>query len=246
MIFFLYSELGLVPRSNNVKFQLNNPRISKSYVEDEVVGGIECILMSVLISTSVLLWYCTWGKESLRKQHGAWITNRPDWISKDFHFMHVSLLCLALVLTINGALTNSLKLIIGNFRPDFLARCMPKDVTTSKSDFYGLDICQQEDKGILYEGLKSTPSGHSSFITSGLGFIFIWQSKYVIGKYWRHIWCLILMAIVMISRITDHRHHWYDVLSGCSLGCSIIYCCWRWVFSTRPGATLPIPVSIPK
>ncbi|CCD25753.1 phosphatidate phosphatase LPP1 NDAI_0F04350 [Naumovozyma dairenensis CBS 421] len=271
-IFFIYTELGLAPRLQNIKFKLDNPHISKSYIEDEVIGGWECIILSVLISSIVVFWYCTIGTPSLRKTISRYNNNIHEaieasydddddddndmetyssvrWVQNKYvHFLHLSLICLLMVITINGAMTNSLKLIIGNFRPDFLARCQPKpldDEQASVDGYYGLDICQQPNKYILIEGLKSTPSGHSSFITAGLGFLFVWQSKFIVGHYLKHVWCLVLIVIVMIERITDHRHHWYDVLSGSLLGWLIIWACWRNVFTKqlKRRSLLPAPVT---
>ncbi|CCF58054.1 hypothetical protein KAFR_0D04060 [Kazachstania africana CBS 2517] len=247
-LFFVYSEFGLVPRWKNIKFRLNDPSISKTYTEDEVVSGTECILLSLIISSAVVSWYCVVNKSAIRKLHGGWLHYKPEWISKEFHFYHTSLLCLGLILAINGAITNALKLLIGNTRPDFIARCQPANVNLNENDdtFLTLQSCQQSDKAILYEGLKSTPSGHSSFISCGLGFAFIWQCTYITGSFYKHLWCPVLALIVMISRITDHRHHWYDVLSGFTLGLSVIYVCWKWIFHPKVSTTysLPGPISV--
>jgi len=250
-IFFIYSEFKLVPRWKTIKFRLDDPRIGKKFKNDELVSDVECVLMAVLIGLIIASWYCLMKshRQSIRKLAGPWLNNRPDWLSKEHHLFHVSIICLALILSINGTLTNSFKLIIGNTRPDFLDRCQPDLTQIQEGDpsaYYTAQICTQKDTRLLYDGLKSTPSGHSSFIMSGLGFIYFWQCKFILGNPLRNIWCLFLIAIVMISRIVDHKHHWYDVISGGFLGVSIVIACWRWMFIQKriPSSILPAPVSI--
>ncbi|EDO19119.1 hypothetical protein Kpol_2000p87 [Vanderwaltozyma polyspora DSM 70294] len=250
LFFFFYSEFILVPRTNRVKFKLDDSSISKSYVADEVVSGAECIGISVLVSTFVVVVHCLVGDLSLKKVKDTssnkndpnWLTSRPRSISKQMHLLHLSLVCLGLILTINGVITNSLKLFIGNLRPDFLERCQPMIPKGQEKEYYNLDVCKQANKGILHEGLKSTPSGHSSFISSGMGFIFLWQCYFVNGNKVRHLWCVVLAVVVMISRLTDHRHHWYDVLFGSSIGLATVFLCWRWVFVNKQFGKSPLGV----
>lgn len=253
-IVFVYTEYFLVPRFENTRFKLNNTHIAKSYVANEVMSGVEVIFLSTFMTALIVAWHCLLGVLSLRKVKDIDIkgssvnTNktRPRFMTNERHLLHVSLLCMTLILTINGVVTNCLKLLIGNLRPDFLDRCQPNlaDVKDANA-WVTLDICQQSNKGILYEGLKSTPSGHSSFITSGMGFLFLWQSYFISGPKIRHIWCPIVAIIVMISRLTDHRHHWYDVLSGSFLGMSIVMICWKWIIVKKyHPPILPQPVAL--
>ncbi|SMN21283.1 similar to Saccharomyces cerevisiae YDR503C LPP1 Lipid phosphate phosphatase [Maudiozyma saulgeensis] len=250
-IFFIYSEFKLVPRWETIKFQLNDPSIGKEFKDDELVSDIECVLMAVLIGMIIISWYCLMKshKQSIKKLAGPWLNNKPEWLSKEYHLFHISVLCLALILSINGTLTNSLKLIIGNTRPDFLERCQPDSNQIQNGDpnaYYTAQICTQKDTRLLYDGLKSTPSGHSSFIMCGLGFIYFWQCKFISGNPLRNIWCLFLITIVMISRIVDHKHHWYDVISGGLLGVGIVITCWRWMFIQKraSASVLPPPISL--
>lgn len=240
-ILFLFTEFKFVPRLENKQFRLDNKSIGKTHVNDELISGVEVISMSAVISGVIVTWFCTQGSDSLRKFHGNWMNMKPERVSSGGHFFVVSVLCLMLTLSLNGAITGCLKLVIGNFRPDFIDRCKPNmEKAQDLSAYYGLDICEQPNKWLLYEGLKSTPSGHSSFITSGLGFAYYWQKKYVSSHYSRHLWCIVLIILVMISRITDHRHHWYDVVSGCLLGITVIAISWRWVYGSRSmGYQLP-------
>ena len=172
---FVLLELRVTPRWETFEFMLNDPTISKSYIADELVTPIGCLLISTAPEILIIVYFCFFGRDLLRKLHGAWLTNKPDGISKELHLGHLSILCLVLILSITGALTNLLKLMISNPRPDFISRCHPEHIDSSRpSDtLFNLDICRQTDKAVLFEGLKSTPSVHASFVASGLGFIFL-------------------------------------------------------------------------
>ncbi|CAI4057878.1 hypothetical protein SUVZ_02G6060 [Saccharomyces uvarum] len=246
-ILFLYSEISLVPRGQNIQFSLDDPSITKRYVPSELVGPLGCLILSVGLSNLVVLWSCMFDKDQLKKNRVTWLRERPDGISKDFHFMHTSLLCLMLIISINAAVTGALKLIIGNLRPDFVDRCMPdlQKISDSDSSVFGLDICKQTNKWVLYEGLKSTPSGHSSFIVSTMGFTYLWQKAFTTRTARSYIWCPLLALVVMVSRVVDHRHHWYDVVSGAALAFLVIYACWKWTFvNVAKRDILPSPVSL--
>lgn len=248
VLIFLYSEFVYIPGTEKVHFKRNDPKISKSYVPHELVGNWACLFISGGIALIVITGYCTAAKSYLRKLNAAaWLSKRPEYVTKEWHLLSTSIVCLLLIMTVNGALTCMLKLLIGNLRPDFLARCQLEPTTASTEEFYTIEACHQKDKSILYDGLKSTPSGHSSFVTCGLGFLFMWQRRFVIGHYARHLWCILLAIIVMISRIIDHRHFWYDVLSGSLVGLLTLYICWNRLFnhvtSSPRDSQLPLPVT---
>ena len=93
-----------------------------------------------------------------------------------------ALLCITLLLPLNGFITNILKMTIGRPRPDFFFRCWP-DLGYPKDDSVfnvmsgrtqNLD-CTGDPK-IITEGRKSFPSGHSSFSFAVFGFVFLYLS----------------------------------------------------------------------
>lgn len=66
-ILFLYSEISLVPRGQNIEFSLDDPSISKRYVPNELVGPLECLILSVGLSNMVVFWTCMFDKDLLKK-----------------------------------------------------------------------------------------------------------------------------------------------------------------------------------
>uniref|UniRef100_A0A0A9YB83 Uncharacterized protein T28D9.3 n=1 Tax=Lygus hesperus TaxID=30085 RepID=A0A0A9YB83_LYGHE len=71
----------------------------------------------------------------------------------------------------------------------------------------------------------SFPSGHAAVSF----FLFLYLSWYCQRKLkvvcsltllWIQTMLFLLACFVAISRITDHRHHWWDVLFGAIIGCA--------------------------
>ena len=82
-------------------------------------------------------------------------------------------------LVINGIVTDTLKSMVGRLRPDFLSRCMPDYSLAPPGSINNAtgyvaawaNVCTG-DEHIIIEGRKSFPSGHSSYIMTGMVFLF--------------------------------------------------------------------------
>jgi diacylglycerol diphosphate phosphatase/phosphatidate phosphatase len=145
------------------------------------------------------------------------------------HFALVS--ALACVMT-TGMTTNFIKVNVGRFRPHFVARCWP-DGGLPVFEPDGRPRCNDAAINPL-EGMKSFPSGHTAWSTSGLAF----STFFLLGKTGCFVGgsngggpfhligsLLPLLGSVWIgcSRMQDYWHHWEDVVVGFSLGFVMAY-----------------------
>ena len=130
---------------------------------------------------------------------------------------------------------------LGDPDPDVIARCMPIEGAKDMSP-YGLSsvaqVCTQTNTGLLREGFRSFPSGHSSIAFAGLGYLSLYVGGHVRvldnrGQVWKMILTVIptlAATIIACTRITDHWHHGTDVLAGSILGATISYISYRQYF----------------
>ncbi|XP_052862302.1 putative phosphatidate phosphatase [Anopheles cruzii] len=137
---------------------------------------------------------------------------------------------------VSQLLTDVGKYTIGRLRPHFFDVCQPMmpDKSTCHDSInqgrYITDfVCNSEksSKRMLKEMRLSFPSGHSSFSMYTLVFcaIFLqarmnWRGSKLLKHFFQFL--LILLAwYTCLSRISDYKHHWSDVLAGGVLGASV-------------------------
>ncbi|KAK6617209.1 hypothetical protein RUM44_005540 [Polyplax serrata] len=119
--------------------------------------------------------------------------------------------------------TDVAKYTIGRLRPHFFDVCKP-DVDCSdpkyKYNYIEKFRCQQTNERLLKEMRLSFPSGHSSFSAYCMIFIimyiqvrFTWRGSKLLKHVLQYI-CLTLAFYTALSRISDYKHHWSDVLAG--------------------------------
>ncbi|KAL5229283.1 hypothetical protein ABZP36_017548 [Zizania latifolia] len=143
---------------------------------------------------------------------------------RNVYDLHHAVLGILFSVLITGVLTDAIKDAVGRPRPDFFWRCFPDGIAVFDNVTTGV-ICHG-DAGVIKEGYKSFPSGHTSWSFAGLGFL----SWYLAGKITAfdrrgHVakLCIVLLplllaAMVAISRVDDYWHHWQDVFTGGVIG----------------------------
>lgn len=156
-------------------------------------------------------------------------------------------------------LTDVGKYTIGRLRPHFFDVCKPMmpDKTTCKDainqrryieDF----VCTSEKSSprMLKEMRLSFPSGHSSFSMYTLVYCAIylqsrmnWRGSKLL-KHFLQFLLIMLAWYTCLSRISDYKHHWSDVLAGAILGSTVAivvsnYCSDLFDARRKLKATLP-------
>ncbi|XP_074851669.1 phospholipid phosphatase 1 isoform X2 [Carettochelys insculpta] len=118
------------------------------------------------------------------------------------------------------SLTDIAKYSIGRLRPHFLAICQPDWVRVNCSLGYIENFPCQGDKAKVNEGRLSFYSGHSSFSMYCMLFLALYLQARMKGDWARLVrptaqFALIASSIyVGLSRVSDYKHHWSDVLTG--------------------------------
>ncbi|KAI5969720.1 hypothetical protein CANMA_001182 [Candida margitis] len=202
------------------QFSTADLSISHPFAVKERVSGVECILLAALVPLSVISAIVI-----LKSYVGKLKSN-----SNPLHVFQVSILGLSMSIFLDGVITDILKNWIARPRPDFLARCGAQ-VNTSVNELVDISVCTAPlGDSLLLDGMRSTPSGHSSISFVAFLYLTLWLSgqfklfnstpqhmyKYIVA-----FMPLLLATYISLSRVQDYRHHFIDVILGSTLGCII-------------------------
>ncbi|KAJ1726054.1 hypothetical protein LPJ61_005452 [Coemansia biformis] len=180
-------------------------------------------------------------------------------LRRSFHDMNVGILGLCMALVLNMMVTNTVKNLAGRLRPDFIDRCN-LDLSQVSEPTIGLltsAVCRQADESFLLDGMRSFPSGHSSFSFAGLGYITLWLCGHMNivdcrGRTYKSFVALAPLLgalLISVSRTKDYRHHWQDVLAGALLGVAMAWFAYLQYYPSPLSADVdtsqPFPPRIP-
>ncbi|XP_048788353.1 phospholipid phosphatase 1 isoform X1 [Lagopus muta] len=118
------------------------------------------------------------------------------------------------------SLTDIAKYSIGRLRPHFLAVCQPDWTQINCSLGYIENFPCQGDKAKINEGRLSFYSGHSSFSMYCMLFLALYLQARMKGDWARLVRPTIQFGLIAasiyvgLSRVSDYKHHWSDVLTG--------------------------------
>ncbi|XP_077378116.1 phospholipid phosphatase 1-like [Festucalex cinctus] len=119
------------------------------------------------------------------------------------------------------SLTDIAKYSVGRLRPHFLAVCKPRwDRINCKAGGYVENFTCTGDQFLVDEARLSFYSGHSSFSMYCMLFLVLYIHARLKAKWARLLrptaqFFLLATAIyVALSRVSDYKHHWTDVLAG--------------------------------
>ena len=130
-------------------------------------------------------------------------------------------------LLVTKVVTDSLKLSVGELRPNFLDVCKPNlspEICKNSGDYevYVTNYTCTGDSDLIKQGKLSFPSGHSSVITYNMAFlIFYLETKQYLPRGIRSSLSLlfaITACLVSLSRLDDFKHHIHDIIAGMTIG----------------------------
>ncbi|XP_005105787.1 phospholipid phosphatase 2 [Aplysia californica] len=132
--------------------------------------------------------------------------------------------------------TNIGKYSVGRLRPHFFAVCMPDWSRLNDTSGYILeDICTGPDKDLIKEARVSFPSGHSSISMYCGVFLFLYLlkrftwKKIVVIRPLLQLVGISLALYTCLTRISDYKHHWSDVIIGAMLGAGMAFFSMFWI-----------------
>ena len=230
--------------SNNSSQQIKPTEAPLNYKEKIIDCLMFLIYVSPFIVTLVIFHFYISPFKSPLNTLDPFINNPklPEPISMNMLFLILSILpvliisffnlitalellkCLVVAILSANTITDVLKVNIGRFRPDFMARCnLNTNQTVIPADLI-FTVCNNTAKRVR-EGMLSFPSGHSSSafasaITVSLFIVcFTFQNKRFIPVRLFLAACPLLFALVVATtRIQCNAHHPTDVIAGIVIG----------------------------
>ncbi|XP_007524901.2 phospholipid phosphatase 2 [Erinaceus europaeus] len=121
---------------------------------------------------------------------------------------------------VSQSLTDLAKYTVGRLRPNFLAVCDPDWGRFNCSGYLLADGLCQGSAANVTEARLSFYSGHSSFSMYCMVFLALYVHARLCGQWARLLrptaqFFLVAFAVyVGYTRVSDHKHHWSDVLAG--------------------------------
>ncbi|XP_074098766.1 wunen isoform X1 [Cotesia typhae] len=151
----------------------------------------------------------------------------PRWVVLAYHKIG----SFAFGAVANVLTTDVAKYAIGRLRPHFIELCKPSincSLPINHHKFIEHDqfTCTASNvtKRLLKEVRLSFPSGHSSFSTYVMIYLVLylqlritWKGS-VIFKHFVQLILILLAWATAMSRVSDYKHHWSDVLVGMLIG----------------------------
>ncbi|XP_020283930.1 phospholipid phosphatase 1-like isoform X2 [Pseudomyrmex gracilis] len=208
-------ELNLLPRVYSMGFFCNDPKISFKFTGDTVSMGI-------LIAGSVVLPLIVMGAVEytcpVECYESASNCSRNRRIWRWYYHYSVGIIALTLICSV-------IKQVIAEPRPHFLDTCKPHEASNCTDEYIRFYTCTNTETSQWYikDASKSFPSGHSALsIYTSIFLVWYLQNRLskrtLLLKPWLQCFSAMWTVICSMTRVADNRHHWWDVLAGCSIG----------------------------
>ncbi|RVE41309.1 hypothetical protein evm_014040 [Chilo suppressalis] len=214
-------EVGALP-SRRSGFTCNDPALSFPHTGDT-------FSISLVAAITVIVPFLTmWAVEAIHHRDDEYNMkqSKPLVSAKTAGLIYRDYIYGAVV---NLTVLEVVKCVIGSPRPTFFDLCKPKEaLTCNGSEFVSSFTCTstQYSRYLVIDSTRSFPSAHASLaIYCGLFLAwylqrraFSWHNRSVLAVPLAQTLCVTYAAVCALTRLTDHRHHWWDVLVGGAMG----------------------------
>ncbi|KAF5280321.1 hypothetical protein FQR65_LT03130 [Abscondita terminalis] len=212
----VFLEYGPTPETK-LGFYCKDPSISLPYNGDSislflVLGG--SIFGPLLLITAIELYISKCFNKRLSTEIWFWF--------RDF----------MIGLIFNLVLIQVSKVLFGEHRPHFLDTCSPDTGETCQpGEFVPEYKCTNPlySNYVIVDSSRSFPSGHASVSVYTSLFCAFYVQARLTSLHLRSvikpfiIVCLLFWTVICsVTRITDYRHHWWDVVGGLVLGVACV------------------------
>lgn len=248
-----YNVLGIQPFRRG--FFCNDETISYPYHNDTVSDGMAAFLCCVIPAIfMVAIEGAHVYKSKVRKAKG-----NSSFCKKYIVYIYRTVGVFLMGAGCVQIISEVMKLVGGRLRPHFFAVCDPDYSKFSCSDGYIVipdSYCKGTDEKRLIDARKSFPSGHAAIAGFGMIYLviylqvrFIWRrSKLMVPTI--QLGAICLGSWIAMSRVSDNKHHFSDVLGGAILGAIGALFTFKFISSlpkqTRKQSLIsPLPVKDP-
>ncbi|XP_011345499.1 phospholipid phosphatase 1 isoform X2 [Ooceraea biroi] len=203
---------------HQIGFFCNDPKISFKFTGDTISMGllIACSISLPVIVMGVVEYICHAADSYVLNCNGS--STRTRQIGSWYGHYGIGLAALTLVCDI-------MKVLIGEPRPHFLDTCKPQEAVNCTDEYFTSYTCTNTEYSDWYikDSSKSFPSGHSALSVYTSIFI-VWYlqnrlpNRTLFLKPWLQCLAGMWAVVCSMTRVGDHRHHWWDVLAGNVVG----------------------------
>ncbi|XP_075981447.1 phospholipid phosphatase 1-like [Anticarsia gemmatalis] len=209
-LIFLLVELRVLP-GGQLGFTCNDPALSYPFTGDTISWKLLLATTILLPLAFMLIVERNYSNKSVNSKQQALC-----WY-KEYLFG----------ILINLVIVQTLKLIVGSPRPHFFDTCDPKEAKTCQgSEYVPSYTCTKAHW--LMQSDRSFPSGHTSLaVHTGIFLAYYLHrrtsSPRTKGVLSIQFVCIAVAVLCGVSRMTDHRHHWWDVLAGVVIAAPVLF-----------------------
>ncbi|XP_050711632.1 phospholipid phosphatase 3-like isoform X3 [Eriocheir sinensis] len=204
----------------------NDKSISYPFTDHETISDTVLLLFGVAMPAVLMILLEGWRAKHNPVGKPVRVCNRhaPSWMWACYTTIGVFLFgCACSQLT-----TDIAKYSVGRLRPHFVSICKPDWSKIDCNQTYVDPIpCTSEDSHRLKEARLSFPSGHASFSAFTMVYLVIYlqmrfrfKSPRLLRPFLQFVF-LMMTFYTCLSRISDYKHHWSDVLFGFFLGTTV-------------------------